>query len=346
MNNEKRGEGKEFNPFGEWAKFQTQLMENYLKALNPENLFSYLNPFLRGSPVQGILDFQKKYYDFFMNYSKTISDLMNQIKDLKPEEATKVFYEGILNFYKNVYEGIVKDFSSVNIDFDKLFNINPEIFKTYEQYREGIEAYYKDIVTGAAHLLETFKTQTALLFTPPYSAEKVERHLREILKSYEENIRKYLRIPPLGFEREFIEKVQNYIDSSIKYHIAQIEFSIGLLLPAYDSISEMREKIYDILKDGFKEDTFKNLYEAVVSSYEKASIKMFSSDAYLKILNTTLESTLDYLSNYRKITEYTLRFLPVATKTEIEEIAKRLYDIEKRLNEISKIIEKKENKKA
>ena len=146
----------------------------------------------------------------------------------------------------------------------------------------------------------------------------------------------FFQIPQLGLMRTYQEKANQALD---KYNIFQStlsEFLNMLGLPFNQSVQVIQEKLSEMAENGELTDDTKVYYNMWVKVLEGHFMTLFQTPEYVETLTRTVNTLSEYSAARNAALEDMLSLLPVAKKTEMDDMARELYELKKRLRKLEK----------
>jgi len=153
---------------------------------------------------------------------------------------------------------------------------------------------------------------------------------------YEQEFRKFFKIPQLGLTRLYQEKMIRSIDKFNIYQAAVSEFSGLLLLPMEKSFQVLQEKLTELADEGELPEDSKKYYQMWIKILEGHYMTLFQSSEYKQALNKTLDSLSEFSSAKKEILQDFFNMFPVPTHKEMDELYKEIYLLKKRIKELEK----------
>ncbi len=153
---------------------------------------------------------------------------------------------------------------------------------------------------------------------------------------YEREFRRFFQIPQLGLMREYQEKACQAAD---KYNLLQShlgEFLRLLGLPFGRSMQVMQEKLVELAEKGELSDDSRVYYQMWVKVLEGHFMTLFQTPEYVETLARTVNALADFMAARDAALEDVIGLLPVARKTEVDDMARELYELKKRLKRLEK----------
>ncbi len=287
--------------------------------------------------------------NFFTDqWSKALFPWMNQFDPFGKLKETTDVYKNFFEFYNN---------------FNKSF-FNPPVPYNLDKFQEMIKDYqkkYTDIIfnlmglntkTSLKEIFEQFTKSYNLIFPDSTYLQPIKNWIDLIEKENEkifeqilnnEEIEKFLKSPPLGLTREFVELVKKVMKSFIDYLKKLHNFRKTFQKISEESFEKFIETLKEEYKKGEKFDSFDKLFKRWIDVNEEIFIKYFKSKEYCEALGEYIKG----VSNLKKsIDEYVyviLKDTNIATKTELDRAYKEIYELKKELRALKKIL-KEESK--
>lgn len=155
---------------------------------------------------------------------------------------------------------------------------------------------------------------------------------------YEKEFRKFLQIPQIGLTREYQEKINNMTD---KFNICQThmaEFIRLLFLPFQRSAAVMQEEIQALAERGELSEDPQFYYQKWVKVLEGHFMTLFQTPEYIESLTKTVGAMSQFTSSKESVVEDLLRSLPVASRSDLDDVARELHQLKKEIRNLKKAI--------
>jgi class III poly(R)-hydroxyalkanoic acid synthase PhaE subunit len=153
---------------------------------------------------------------------------------------------------------------------------------------------------------------------------------------YEQEFRKFFKIPQLGLTRFYQEKMIRSMDKFNIYQATVAEFSRLLSIPMEQSFQVLQEKLTELADKGDLPEDSKKYYQMWIKILEDHYMTLFQSSEYTQTLNKTLDSLSGFSAAKKEILQDFLNMLPVPTHKEMDELYKEIYLLKKRIKELEK----------
>ncbi len=172
-----------------------------------------------------------------------------------------------------------------------------------------------------------------------YKFDNIDENIFQVWSEiYEKEFRKFLRVPQLGLTREYQEKINNMTDKLNICQTSMAEFLRMLSLPFHRSAVVMQEEIEKIAEKGQLSEDPQFYYQMWLKILEGHFMTLFQTPEYIDTLTNTLASMSQFTSAKESVMEDMLKSLPVASRSEMDDIAKELHQLKKELRTLKKKI--------
>ena len=157
---------------------------------------------------------------------------------------------------------------------------------------------------------------------------------------YEKEFKQFFQIPQLGLMRTYQEKANQVAD---KYNLLQSTLSefLNLLgLPFNQAMQVMQEKVAEMAEAGALPDESKVYYNMWVKVLEGHYMTLFQTPEYVETLARTINTLADFSAARDYALEDLLGSLPVAKRSDMDDMARELYELKKRFRILEKELKK------
>lgn len=173
-----------------------------------------------------------------------------------------------------------------------------------------------------------------------YKFEDIDENIFRLSTDiYEREFRRFFQIPQLGLMREYQEKAFQAADKFNLFQSNLAEFLRMLGLPFSHSMQVMQEKLIELAEKGELSDDTRTYYQMWVKVLEGHFMTLFQTPEYVETLARTVSSLTDYAAARDAALEDIISMLPVARKTDMDDLARELYEMKKRLKRLEKQID-------
>ena len=170
-----------------------------------------------------------------------------------------------------------------------------------------------------------------------YQFQDIDENMSRLwTEIYEREFRQYFQIPQLGLMRTYQEKANRVADKYNLFQSTLSEFLSLLGLPFTRSMQVMQEKLGEMAENGELTEDTKVYYNMWVKVLEGHFMTLFQTPEYVETLTRTVNALADFSGARNAALEDMLSMLPVAKKTEMDDMARELYELKKRLRKLEK----------
>lgn len=153
---------------------------------------------------------------------------------------------------------------------------------------------------------------------------------------YEKEFKQFLHIPQLGLMRTYQEKANQVVDKYNSFQSTLSEFLNLLGLPFNQAMQVMQDKIGEMAENGTLPEDSKVYYNMWVKVLEGHYMALYQTPEYVETLARTINALADFSAAKNAVLEDMLSLLPVARKSEMDDMARELYELKKRLRKLEK----------
>jgi polyhydroxyalkanoate synthesis regulator phasin len=170
-----------------------------------------------------------------------------------------------------------------------------------------------------------------------YQFQDIDENLFRVWTDiYTKEFQQFFRIPQLGLMRTYQEKSNQAADKYNLFQSTLSEFLNLLGLPFSRAMQVMQEKLNKMAENGELTEDTKVYYNMWVKVLEGHFMTLFQTPEYVETLTRTVNALADFSAARNAALEDMLSVLPVAKKTEMDDMARELYELKKRLRKLEK----------
>ncbi len=167
--------------------------------------------------------------------------------------------------------------------------------------------------------------------------ENIDENLFRIWTDiYQKEFKQFFQIPQLGLLRTYQEKANQVIDKYNFYQSTLAEFLTLLALPFNRTMQMMQEQLGEMAENGTLPEDTKIYYNMWVKVLEGHYMTLYQTPAYVETMARTINALADYSAARDVAFEDMLSLLPVARKSEMDDMAQEFYELKKRLRKLEK----------
>lgn len=268
------------------------------------------------------------------------------LKSLSSSNAYMKIYELWLPLFKAIQQKSVSPDSFKDlIDpakfkemMDRVFGFNPnatsqlaEQVKTLlESYAQASQGFVKPWVEASA---KGFKTFPQIMEGHPESFLKV---FHTMFGAFDSTVGRVFHAPAVGKDREKVELLLRSLDVLSIYLAKNTEFEHTMYVTGLAAFEKMIAAVADKVKDGGEFKDFGEFFNLYITVNEKAYAALFQTEDYAKMQGELLEAALNVRTHSFKLTELYLYDLPIALRSEMDDLYKTVYDLKKKVKGLEK----------
>lgn len=170
-----------------------------------------------------------------------------------------------------------------------------------------------------------------------YRFEGIEENLFGVWSDiYDKEFRQFFQIPQLGLLRTYQEKTNQVVDKYNQFQYQLSEFLSLLGLPFNRSIKVMQDKLAEMAEEGELPNDANVYYQMWIKILEGHFMTLFQTPEYVQALAKTVNALSDLSGAKDSFFEDLLNSLPVAKKSDMDDMAREIYELKKRIRLLEK----------
>lgn len=170
-----------------------------------------------------------------------------------------------------------------------------------------------------------------------YKFQDIDENLFRIWTDiYEKEFKQFFQIPQLGLMRTYQEKNNQLADKYNFFQFTLSEFLNLLGLPFNRAMQVMQDKIGEMAENGTLPDDSNVYYNMWVKVLEGHYMTLYQTPEYVETMAKTINALADFSAAKNAVLEDMLSLFPVAKKSDMDDIARELYELKKRLRKLEK----------
>lgn len=153
---------------------------------------------------------------------------------------------------------------------------------------------------------------------------------------YEKEFRRFFRIPQLGLTRTYQEKLNTAVDAFNRFQSTFAEFMRLLTLPFNRSLTVMQDQLGELAEKGKLPEDSRVYYQMWIKVLEGHFMTLFQTPEYVETMGKTIAVLAEFTCARDAVMEDVLRSFPVASRSEMDDLARELYELKKRIRKLEK----------
>jgi polyhydroxyalkanoate synthesis regulator phasin len=170
-----------------------------------------------------------------------------------------------------------------------------------------------------------------------YRFESIDENVFRVWTDiYEKEFRQFFQIPQLGLTRTYQEKINAAMDAYNRFQATLAEFLRLLSMPFNRSLAVMQDQMSELAKKGEMPEDAQVYYRNWVKVLEGHFMTLFQTPEYVQTLAKTIASLSEFSQAKDAVVEDMLKSVPVASRTEVDDLAREVYELKKRIRRLEK----------
>ncbi len=157
---------------------------------------------------------------------------------------------------------------------------------------------------------------------------------------YEKEFRRFLQIPPLGLNRFHQERVGEVLDKFTLFQGKVLQFLFSLFLPVEKSFKGTQHKLEALMREGKISENPREYYQTWIKVLEDYYLSFLRSSDYSETMKGALNALAEFMLARQAFLQGVLQMQSIATDKDIDDLARELYGIKRRMKELQSQVEK------
>ena len=314
--------------FNGWIKTQQQAysaLQNQMQSLYPNTTAASDNPFTSWSkavfeafPVGADANLAKDVFSKSLNSNDAMQKLFEMWQPLLNALREKTLDPA--SFSKFTDPAQTKQL------FDKLFGFDPELWaqiqKQATQFAGMIEKNSQPWADATKNPSFNFAD---------YQPDALVKQMEALYAKFGDSTGKLFGMPALGKDREKTEQMNRFIRELLSYASRNLDYQKMMQQTGSDAMQSVVKILAQKSAAGESFDKFDDFFALWIDTNEKAFNKLFFTEAFSQKRNAMTEAGFNTRKLYHEILESQLADLPIARRSEMDEVYKLVYDLRKQV---------------
>lgn len=153
---------------------------------------------------------------------------------------------------------------------------------------------------------------------------------------YEKKFSRIFQLPKLGLLSIHQEKTARMLDKYNRLQASLAELSRLFYQPFSHCQKKMTVKLAALVKNGDAPRNTRDCYKEWVNELETRFMSLLQTPRYISALSITLSALSDFMAVRDEAIEDMLAMFPVAKKTDVDDMARELHELKRRLGKLEK----------
>ncbi len=339
------------NYFQTWLKAQEKLFEGFIEnTKRTQQFFSQQYPSFTGD-AGGLNNMYSAWTSAVM---KSLSEAGNGNQVIKDNLGKML---GGSNAYMKFYE-----IWAPLVKAAQERSLNPEAYKDFvdpAKYKELIDKVFgfdgnanQQLLNQAVQFLELLSGSGQQFATPWLDATKaslqaypqfMQGHPESFIKvfhsmfnAFENTVGKVFHVPSVGKDREKHELILKCFDDLSIYAAKNTEYQHTIYITGLTAMDKVVEKLAQKITSGEEIKQFDEFFDIWIDTSEQSYFKLFQTEEFAKLQGELLDASLNVKSHFFKVMEMYLYDLPIALRSEMDDLYKTVYDLKKTVKKLEK----------
>jgi hypothetical protein len=298
--------------------------------------------------------FNSLYSSWLSAVMKSLAEAGNGNQDIK-DNLSRIM--GGTNAYMKLYEvwaPLMKAAQERSLHPDAYKDyMDPAAYKGIIDKIFGFDTDATQIMLGqATQLLELIAGSGQQFTTPWLEASKaslaaypqfMQGHPESYIKifhsmfnAFDNTVGKIFHVPPVGKDREKFELILRGFDDLTVYAAKNTEYQHTIYITGLTAMEKVVERLAEKIKSGEEIKKFDEFFDIWIDTSEQAYFKLFQTEDFAKLQGELLDTALNVRSHFFKVMEMHLSELPIALRSEMDDLYKTVYDLKKTVKKLEK----------
>jgi len=345
------------NPFSNWQNNWSNWM-NQMNTNNWMNQMQQHNPFTTDALKNGTenwTNFANQYQNILKN---TFTNWQNHMENGTAQDAYKnfTFATDAFNKFAELWMPMYKSMQ------DKTFNM--DVYKQWmnpEMYKELMDKYFGFIPENSRHYMQQMTdmmqngakqmNETAMQNYNQMRANMSQAGFNpanmfgNMLSGYN-NLHGMMSEAAAPFTKMMTQTdqtkaMQEWADISNRinvYNIKNAELQYMIYAQGSKVMDKLAENISAKIKDGKTVNNLMEVYQEWLNLGDKVFVNLFESDEYSKLMAEVSAMQMQLKKDMERQMEKQMTAIPVATRSEMDEVYKTIYELKTQIRQLEKMI--------
>lgn len=220
---------------------------------------------------------------------------------------------------------------------DKMFQLNPEMFN---QMKDFYLNAIKSNLNMSSEAYEQMKKQFENM--PTMGNESFEKALEQY-HSFTSKVNDYMspfvKMMTPGKDRDQMIALNELGDRMVKYQVREAQFKYMLYTTGIKAMETLAQNVAKKIQEGQNYSDFNQFFNEWINTNDTVFGELFSSPEYSKFQSEFTETVMLMKKGVEKQMEKMMESLPVITRSEMDELYKSVYEMQKHIRSLEKKIE-------
>jgi hypothetical protein len=199
-----------------------------------------------------------------------------------------------------------------------------------EALAQGTEGFLRPWMEASGKGLQALPQ---LLEGQPQSAMQI---FHTMFGAFDATAGRFFHVPAVGKDREKVELLLRTLDAVSVYLAKNTEYEHALYVTGVGAFEKVIAALAAKVEKGEKLAGFKEFFELWITVSEKAFSELFRTEEYARLQGALLSASLQVRQHYFKLMELHLYDLPIALRSEMDDLYKTVHELKRRVKGLEK----------
>jgi len=215
-----------------------------------------------------------------------------------------------------------------DFDADTLTQLQKQMTQFSAQLASNAEHFGKPWAEAAMQNLQSF---------PQFAEghpEALMKMFHTLFNAFDNTVGRSFHVPAVGKDREKLELMSRCVDDMSVYAAKNAEYQHRMYITALDAIEKVMAELAKKVEAGETIDRFDGFMDLWVAVNEKTYFGLFQTEEFSRLKGDLLEAGLNARKHYFKLMEMHLFDLPIALRSEMDDLYKTIYELRKKVKKM------------
>lgn len=148
-------------------------------------------------------------------------------------------------------------------------------------------------------------------------------------------------VPAVGKDREKMELMSRCIDDMSVYAAKSVEYQHAMYLTGVEAMEKVMAELALKIDSGEEIKKFDDFFDLWIDTNENTYYQLFQTSEFSKLKGELLDAGLNARKHYFKLMEMSLFDLPIALRSEMDDLYKTIYELRKKVKKMESQIKER-----
>ena len=218
--------------------------------------------------------------------------------------------------------------------FDKMFSFDTDLWTQMQKQA----AQYADLAKQNSQPWAESMKNPSFNFSD-YQPDAMAKQMEAMYAKFGDTTGKLFGVPALGKDREKIEQMNRFAKAMSSYAGRHLEYQQMMQKTGSEAMQSVVKILAEKSAAGEKFEKFDDFFALWIDTNEKTFNKLFYTEDFSAKRNAMTEAGFNTRKLYNEILEAQLVDLPIARRSEMDEVYKLVYDLRKQVKDLNSQIQ-------